>query len=90
MAACKVSAAEPRDPEFQLPGEQQRRVVRVVRAEKKRRLAKVFKRTGEEYRSLGGVETTWEIYIYRVCSKGAKPEDLKDFATSKVNLDVRD
>ena len=48
-----------------------------------------IKGTGEEYRSLGGVEATREIYIYRVC-KGAKPEDLKDFATNKVNLDVRD
>lgn len=78
--------SETGDTEFVLPNEQQKRIDRSNN--RRRRPPKVFTGGGEDFKSLVGTEPNRDIYVYRV-SKNASMDDLKDFATSKANLDVR-
>ena len=55
----------------------------------KKRKATVYRGTGADYKSLGGVETNTDVYIFSV-TKTATIEDLKDYVSTNLKLTVVD
>ena len=68
---------------FQVPKEQQRRIERA----QKKRTAKIYEGSGNDFKSFGRVESNRDIYIFRV-SKSATEEDLRDFLVTEAKLEV--